>query len=248
MAYVVYSPSGRVLQVYNGQFEQAPIAPQGCTIAAVEGDVGLSPFEHFDGAALAQSTVIDASLDKADITADGIEAATLSGLPDPCWLMIDGIELQVIGGSYQVKSAAPATIRLELVGQYHGGPWFVAAHDLTALKTQVKDRIDSAAETCRLKYITPGSGQAMVYQQKAEEAKACLAATGPVAADYPLLAAEADATFVTISALAATVAMLTAQGLGLAAAIEALRIGGKKTATDALTVAAVLAAEVINWP
>jgi hypothetical protein len=194
------------------------------------------------------SVLTAAVVDKNDIEAGNVDYATLSGLPNPCWLKVNGATIQVTGGTYKIESAASTNSHIELVGSNYGGPWVVTAHDLTALKAQVKDRIDAAAETCRLKYITPGSGQAMVYQQKAEEAKACLAAISPVDSNYPLLSAEATATGVTISELAQNVATLTAQWIGLASAIEARRIGGKKVVSDAVTVAAVLAGAAINWP
>ena len=109
-------------------------------------------------------------------------------------------------------------------------------------------RIDAAAETTRLKYITGGSGQAMVYQQKVDEAKAYQAGVAPVDADYPILQAEAAATGTTLYALATAVMAVTGQWIALAAQIEGLRMGAKKAATDALTIDAALFAEQVNWP
>jgi hypothetical protein len=68
--------------------------------------------------------------------------------------------------------------------------------DLATLKMQLKARIDAAAEAARLRVITPGSGQAMEYQEAYAEAvqvdaalKASASATFDATA-YPMLAAS----------------------------------------------------------
>jgi hypothetical protein len=50
--------------------------------------------------------------------------------------------------------------------------------------------IDSAAEQARLKYITPGSGQAMEYQQAIQEAKEFLSDSS---GSFPMLEATVSA-------------------------------------------------------
>lgn len=170
------------------------------------------------------------------------ETATLSGLPDPCWLLVNGTAVRVTGRSCFFAGTA------RMIGKYKGPTWVVAVHDLAALKADVTGRIDAAAEASRLKYITGGSGQALVYQQKAEEARAYAAATAPVDANYPLLDAEATATGVTVAALAQIVTTVTGQWIALAARIEGLRMAAKKAASEAATIEAVLAAEQVNWP
>jgi hypothetical protein len=54
--------------------------------------------------------------------------------------------------------------------------------------------LDTGSEGERLKYITPGAGQAMSYREKLEEAVTYLAASSPKADDYPLLASEVGIT------------------------------------------------------
>ena len=56
---------------------------------------------------------------------------------------------------------------------------------LEALRATAKAGVDAAAEAYRLTYITGGSGQAMAYQQKLEEAKAYLADPSLTAAEWP---------------------------------------------------------------
>jgi len=61
--------------------------------------------------------------------------------------------------------------------------------ELAALKVALSKRVDDAAEALRLTLITPGSGQAMEYQEAYAQARAALAVTGTVnASDYPMLA------------------------------------------------------------
>lgn len=120
---------------------------------------------------------------------------------------------------------------------------------LTALKANLKLAVDAAAETERLKYITPGSGQAMTYQQKVDEARAFKAASNPLAADYPILSSEAGITAVTPAEVADVVLAAFAQWQQIGAAIETIRLGAKRdieAAEDEATAHAVV--DAIVWP
>lgn len=117
------------------------------------------------------------------------------------------------------------------------------------LKNQLKAKIDSAAERERKRYITAGSGQAMTYAQKAEEARQCLSVEGPDAQNFPLLAAEIGITAETLIGVAQVVATANAQWLQIGAAIEAARLSTKKAISDAATPeAALAAADAVVWP
>lgn len=123
------------------------------------------------------------------------------------------------------------------------------APSLAALKISLKAQIDAAAEVERLKYITPGSGQAMAYLQKAMEATAYLAATDPDPADYPLLAAEVGITGDTIADVAAVVDGQYQAWRAIGAAIEQARLGAKAAVDATATVEDAQAAyAAIVWP
>lgn len=124
----------------------------------------------------------------------------------------------------------------------------LAAGHLSAVKSQCKLKIDSEAEAERLKYITSGAGQAMAYQRKSAEAKACLSATDPQAFDYPMLAAEIGITAATLIAVAEAVNAADAAWLAIGAAIEAVRLGAKAAIDAAETAEAARAAANVVWP
>lgn len=128
-------------------------------------------------------------------------------------------------------------------------PSMPPAPSLAAMQTSLKARIDAAAEAERLKYITPGSGQAMTYQQKAAEAAACLADPDPLVDDYPLVAAEIGITGQTLSEVAAAIHAAYQGWRYIGAQIEAARLGGK-AAVDAATSAAQAQAvfDSLKWP
>ncbi len=120
---------------------------------------------------------------------------------------------------------------------------------LADLKVQLKTSIDVQAEEARLNYITPGTGQAMTYQQKASEAARFLAATNPVASDYPLLTAEVGITAADIGGVAQVVSAAYAQWQVIGAAIENVRLGTKATIEAAATEDAANAAfRAVHWP
>lgn len=121
--------------------------------------------------------------------------------------------------------------------------------ELQEVKAALKNIIDHAAEQQRLRYITAGAGQSLTYAQKAEEARLCLAASNPSSADYPLLAAEVGITATTLQGIAEVVSAANSQWLQIGAAIEAARLSGKKTVSEAENVQdAQAAAEAVVWP
>lgn len=118
------------------------------------------------------------------------------------------------------------------------------AKDLAPLKADALRRIDAAAEQARAAWITPGSGQALVYQAKAEEAARYLALPEPPAdlSTYPLIAAEAGLTAPTPEALARLWLDLAGQWTQAAAAIERTRLAAKRAVGEAQTPADIEAA------
>ncbi|TWD54493.1 hypothetical protein FB480_103404 [Agrobacterium vitis] len=125
----------------------------------------------------------------------------------------------------------------------------IPAPTLETVQADLKARIDKLAEVERLKYITGGVGQAMTYQQKAAEAIAYLAATNPVAKDYPLLSAEVGLTGKTLSDVATTVKAAFEQWQLIGAAVEKVRLGAKKAIGEAKTSEAAQAVfDAVVWP
>lgn len=106
--------------------------------------------------------------------------------------------------------------------------------DLAALRVAAQARVDAAAEAARLKYITPGAGQAAVYLLKRDEARRFLelAPLGEVPAEWPMLAAELGVTGDTLRDVAVTVSTLAQEWTTIAAEIETIRLA-TKAAIDA---------------
>lgn len=132
-----------------------------------------------------------------------------------------------------------------------GADWRVenASDRLTATRAKALISIDVAAEVARLRFITPGAGQAMVYQAKGEEARAALADTAPTPDAYPLLAASLGIDGETVSEVATAILAIETQWRVVAAQIERTRLLAKRdvgAAADGDAVAAILAA--LTWP
>ena len=118
---------------------------------------------------------------------------------------------------------------------------------LDALKAGLKAAIDAQAERERLKYITPGAGQAMTYSRKVEQAKTVLAASDPQPADYPMLAASIGIDGADIVAVANTVVAMDAAWETIGAAIEAARLAAKRFIDETEDETAARAVQPI-WP
>ncbi|WP_024899523.1 hypothetical protein [Brucella rhizosphaerae] len=120
---------------------------------------------------------------------------------------------------------------------------------LATIKAALKVEVDRFAEIERLKYITPGHGQAMTYQQKVAEAQAFKAATNPKAADYPILSSEVGITADTLDEVANIVLAAFAQWQQIGAMIESIRLGAKRDIDAAQDEAAARAIiDAIVWP
>jgi hypothetical protein len=120
-------------------------------------------------------------------------------------------------------------------------------------KERAKEKIDGDAERARLKYITPGAGQAMEYLASEQEADQVMM-VGPriVIPDnpalFPFLRAEASARGTTIYEAAQATAQAAAQWRQVGSVIKSLRLTGKATVMAAETEEAVWAATNIVWP
>lgn len=130
--------------------------------------------------------------------------------------------------------------------------------DMAELKSDYRARVDADAERARLRYITPGSGMALTYQEKFVQAQA-VAEMGATAANAMTLE-DREAQFPTLSASvgieAGTLyecAQIVLEKYAIFArasfAIESSRLSGKAAISAAHDAAGVLAAyEAVTWP
>lgn len=127
--------------------------------------------------------------------------------------------------------------------------------DHGALRAELSQRIDSAAEAERQRYITPGSGQSMVYQEKIAEALEWDLAGAPeagsegFAANYPLIAAEIGVNGATAEEVVMLWRAMRLQWRAIAAAIEAVRLNAKAAIAAAESAAEMKAVmDGLSWP
>lgn len=133
-----------------------------------------------------------------------------------------------------------------------------SAEQVAALKARLRAAIDEAAERMRLRYITPGAGMTMTYNEKHQQARA-VDGLGQSAANA-LSASDALAQFPTLTASvgieAATLwdcAQLVIQRYEafatLSYGIELARLTGKAAVAAATTAAEAQAAhDAVTWP
>jgi len=129
---------------------------------------------------------------------------------------------------------------------------------LDQMKDRVARRIDADAEGERLRHITPGDGQQMVYREKFEQAQgvhglgeqAASALTSDQArAQFPTLAASVGIEAPTLWACAQLVLTRYAAFADRSYDIERARLSGKAAVSAASTPQDVNAAyEAITWP
>ncbi|WCK12333.1 hypothetical protein G6L41_008625 [Agrobacterium tumefaciens] len=127
-----------------------------------------------------------------------------------------------------------------------------AAYDgvsLSALQSILKSSIDASAEVQRLKYLTPGEGQALTYQRKVDEAKRASSDIAPSNDDYPLLAASLGIDGETLLDVAKVVLEMDRAWALIGAAIEKTRLSAKRDIDQALSEEAARNVVVgLEWP
>ncbi len=100
--------------------------------------------------------------------------------------------------------------------------------DINFVKDEAKNQVDQTAESARLRYVTPGSAQAMTYTEKAEEASVYITAGYPVdLTPFPFIQAEVNATGKANNQAADDIMAKKASWKIIGAQIEEKRIGGK---------------------
>lgn len=127
------------------------------------------------------------------------------------------------------------------------GATLTFVEDWSAFDAALHAGIDIEAGEVRCQYITDVPGQQLTYQHKEREAREWVAATAPSIADYPFLAAEAEATATTPDEAAAAIIAAADEWTAIGAAIEGARIGAKRAVSAAATAADKRAAAVVDW-
>jgi len=116
---------------------------------------------------------------------------------------------------------------------------------LEIVKNNAYNLADIMAERERLKYIPNGTGLALTYMYKAEQAEKFIAATDPDPDDYPVIKVEIGITASTAEGVALAILEKKAQLVSLSAMIEGKRLTFKKQIAEASTKAAVDAVAAI---
>jgi hypothetical protein len=109
----------------------------------------LAPHDYWmdtasEGKACHVRAACSPSLSKARIRADGEDAAVLSGLPDPCTVVVDGEAHSVEGGSFELASTSAGTHVVSLGGPHRSEPMLLEAVDLGQHRDAKKAEINAA--------------------------------------------------------------------------------------------------------
>ena len=106
--------------------------------------------------------------------------------------------------------------------------------DLDDYKLNARIQIDGESELTRLRFITNGAGQAMAYQEKADEATDYVVAGYPAdLTSYPFIQAEVNATGKNATQAADDILATRSAWIAVSAAIEEIRLGAKKQVNEA---------------
>lgn len=119
--------------------------------------------------------------------------------------------------------------------------------NLEPLKTEASAHIDREAERIRGRYITRGSGQAMIYDQKRREAEEFMRNPEISDGEIPHLVAEAAKNEISKYDQAVIYLTMRQQWLTISLIIETKRLAAKAAVMAAQTPAEIEAARVVDW-
>lgn len=189
------------------------------------------------------------SIDKSRILSDGLEEVIVTGLPEQCTVLINGQPHEVTDGQLAVATSVAGSIAVCLAGVDKSNIVSFDAIDIADYRASVKTNIDTAAEECRNRVITPGSGQAMTYLRKAEAAKEFLAGDMPDGPQKDRITDEATRLGVTLEQAAEAIVAIADGWEAMDRTVDKVRLDAKKEIDAATTlddIDAVCAA--ITWP
>ncbi|MER9436688.1 hypothetical protein NKJ04_17495 [Mesorhizobium sp. M0618] len=107
--------------------------------------------------------------------------------------------------------------------------------------------IDEEAEAFRSRFITPGSGQSMTYEEKYEEALLVQGNLDIADEQVPHIMAEIGITGSDKASVAARIITVRNQWRGISAGIEKLRLGSKRTVNANFDADSLLGPPMVDW-
>jgi hypothetical protein len=123
--YVSYDESGRIIGISRLTDESFAIQTK-TLIVAPDGYREL--LHYVENGSLVPRATLNATWSKTTIAANGTDAAVLSGLPDPCTVMIDGEPHEITGGSLEFAASSPGVYRISIDEvQYLPEQWEITA-------------------------------------------------------------------------------------------------------------------------
>lgn len=195
----------------------------------------------------------------AEIQFWGDAAGACAGLPNPLFLPngdhVHGGQPGQIGSWHLVERHIDYGAS---EGKTYDGSKVVVTKLLADYKATLKSKVSVDAETCRQRFITPGSGKAMTYLEKHNQANA-VHDLGQEAANalsetdrrtqFPTLSASVGIEADTLYGCALLIISRYEAWATISYNIERAEISGKKAISDASDAASAKAAyEAITWP
>ncbi|WP_342234660.1 hypothetical protein [Inquilinus sp. OTU3971] len=114
--FLVYAPSdGRIVAngaAARGVAEKQALYLEDRAVLIVDDQADPETMCIVEGAVEARPSLPE--FDQTEIAADDTDVATISGLPDPCTVIVDGVAHAIEGGSLALSSPMPATYVVEI--------------------------------------------------------------------------------------------------------------------------------------
>lgn len=190
------------------------------------------------------------------IKTDGSAAANIVSVAGISPGAVDHYLTNAGANTFVLSLADAATWNGTSAWAYPGGVLTQVMAPLSTLQARATAQVDVLAEQTRMRWITPGAGQAMEYMQSQAETVAATAAPDPLNASlYPMMVAELNAyvaagnTTITLRQVVQAAAARVAAWQTAGTTIKQTRLTAKKqiaAATTQAQITAIMAA--LTWP
>jgi hypothetical protein len=130
-----FDDDGFLLCVASGDAVLGP-AP-GTAAFPIAGDVDPNALFLAEGE-LAERTAVDPLIARTRVIAGGEDGVRISGLPDPCWVLVNGARRHVEGGEIEISADAPGWLPIEIVGAHRSAVICIRADTAAAFLDEVR--------------------------------------------------------------------------------------------------------------
>lgn len=114
--FVFYDSTGLITQManaYDSEDVDLQMETFGLPVVLMSEPLDDTRKYHVSEGELHLRSELNISMSKSTVLADGVDSVTLEGFPDPCQIIVEGVEHTLTGGTLILRADTPTTYQIE---------------------------------------------------------------------------------------------------------------------------------------